>query len=269
MDIGALRHPKETAYGIIAMIFGGLVWAGLVIGTFGLFLLFLIPVAIVFFIAERFMRAALFGNSVLVTEKQFPDVHSIVQGCTKDYGLIAPPTVFVVNSAGTTNALAIKFLKKQYVLLYSETVDLMAASGDAGKLKMIIGHELAHHAAGHVNFFKNLLLKPAFFVPFLGAAYSRACELSADRISSAWVGDEKSCKGALVDMACGSDKLSAGINLDAFKEQEALVPPIIGFLHELFATHPRMTRRVIEIERYFASWSGQPTMQGAPAYARQ
>lgn len=267
MDISKLRHEKENMYLPIVLVIGGLVWAGIILGTLGMIFVFLIPLAIVLFIAERMMRAILFGNAVQVTEKQFPDIHNVVKRCASDLGLDSLPAVFVVNSGGATNAVAVKFLKNRYVILYSEIVDLMNATGDTNRLKMIIGHELAHHAAGHVNFFRNLIIKPAIFIPFLGAAYSRARELTADRISCAWVGEEKSCKEALIDIACGSDILSNSINIEAFKDQEMLVPPIIGFLHELFATHPRLTRRVIEIERYFAYGSPMmaPTLQGSPA----
>lgn len=265
MDIGSLRHGKEKTYGLIAMIVGGIAWTLTLILTSGLVLLFLIPIAIVLFVVERLMQTVLFGNSVQVTESQFPEINQIIQGCSSDYGLSTIPKVFVVNSEGATNALAIKFLKNKYVLVYSEMVDLMGSSGGTEKLKMILAHELAHHAAGHVNFFRSLLIKPAYFIPFLGAAYGRACELTADRLAAAWVGDEKCCKEALVILACGSEKLSSTINVDAFKEQEALVPPILGFLHELFSSHPRMTRRVIEIENYFTHSTMAPAMERALA----
>lgn len=255
MNLSELRHGKEKLYRTIALVIGGLIWVGLLLGTMGTILLFLLPVAISLFIAERVFRVALFGDSVRVSEKQFPEIQTIVRQCAGDMGLQQVPQVFVVNSSGIVNAVAIKFLKTRYVMLYSHLVDVM----DAKKLGMIIAHELAHHAAGHTNFLINLILKPSYFVPFLGAAYSRACELTADRIAAAWLRDPDASKSALVALACGSMRFTPRVDVTAFREQEALVPPIIGFLVNLFATHPRTTRRVIEIDEFFRDSIGFAT----------
>lgn len=247
MNLSELRHGKEKLYRTIALVIGGLIWLGLVLGTVGTVLLFLIPIAISLFIAERVFQVGLFGDAVRVTEKQFPEIHAIVRQCAADMGLAKVPQVFVVNSNGIVNAVAIKFLSTRYVMLYSHLVDVL----DAKKLGMIIAHELAHHAAGHTAFFVNLILKPSYFVPFLGAAYSRACELTADRIAAAWLRDLPASKSALVALACGSMRFTSRVDVEAFREQESMVPPIIGFLVNLFATHPRTTRRVIELEEFF------------------
>lgn len=247
MNLNELRHGKEKLYRTLALVIGGLIWLAVLLGTLGSVLLFLIPVAIGLFIMERVFRVVLFGETVRVSEKQFPEVHAIVRQCANDMGLDKVPQVFVVDSGGLANALAIKFLKTRYVILYSHLVDMM----DARKLGMVIGHELAHHAAGHVNFWIDLIMKPAYFVPFLGSAYSRACELTADRIAAAWLRDPDSSKSALVALACGSSRFTPRINIDAFREQEGMVPPVIGFLYNIFATHPRMTRRIIELDEYF------------------
>jgi Zn-dependent protease with chaperone function len=261
MNLSELRHGKEKLYRTIALVIGGLIWLGLLLGTVGTILLFLIPVAIVLLIAERVFRVALFGDSVRVSSNQFPEIHAILRQCAGDMGLQQIPQVFVVNSNGIVNAVAIKFLRTRYVMLYSHLVDVM----DAKKLGMIIAHELAHHAAGHTNFLINLILKPSYLVPFLGAAYSRACELTADRIAAAWLRDLEASKSALVAIACGSMRLTPRVNVSEFREQEALVPPIIGFLVNLFATHPRTTRRIIEIDEFFRDSLGHaaPVSQAA------
>jgi len=94
----------------------------------------------------------------------------------------------------------------------------------------VIAHELAHHAAGHTAFWRNLLIKPAFFIPFLGAAYSRACELTADRVAAAWLRDPAASKSALILLASGSLRFRKQVDLQAFREQERLVPPFFGWL---------------------------------------
>ncbi len=247
MNLSALRHSKEALYRTVALVAGGLIWLLLLLGTVGSILLFLVFAGISLFITERIFQAQLFGHTVRVTEKQFPEIYAIVQKCAGDMGLKTVPQVFVVNSNGLINAIAIRFLSTRYVILYSHLVDVM----DAKKLSMVVAHELAHHAAGHTNFFVNLVMGPSYFVPFLGAAYSRARELTADRIAAAWLRDLEASKAALVALACGSIKYASQVDVAAFREQEASVPPIIGFLVNLFATHPRTTRRVIELDDFF------------------
>lgn len=247
MKLGSLRHNKEEIYGTIAMVVGGLFWLMLLFGTSGGILFTIIPLAITLFIADQVFRVVIFGDAVRVSERQFSDINGLVRQCASDMGLDRVPHVFVVNSAGMANALAVKFLSTRYVILYSQLIDLM----DAKKMGMVVAHELAHHAAGHVNFWKKLLMVPAHFVPFLGAAYSRACELTADRIAASWLRDHEASKSALLALACGSMRLSQNLNIEAFREQEAMVPPIIGFIYNLFSPHPRMTSRIIELDEFF------------------
>ena len=251
IDVNSLRHPKEKAYLTASAVVGGLVWLILLIITFGLILFWLILAVISLWIAGQFFKAELFGNSVKVSENQYPEIYNIVQECSKSLNLSEIPDAFIINSSGTTNAIAIRLLSKKYVLLYSELIDLMILNKqDMGmdELKMIIGHELAHHAAGHTSSLKNFLLMPAMFIPFLGNAYSRACELTADRIGAAFTQDMEASKRALVALACGSDALAGETNIESFLQQEKDVPSIAGFISELYSSHPRMTIRIKELK---------------------
>ena len=251
IDVNSLRHPKEKAYLSAAAVVGGLVWLFLLPFMLFLFWWAIIPAAISLWIAGQFFKAELFGNSVKVSENQYPEIYNIVQECSKSLNLSAIPDVFIINSSGTTNAIAIRILSKKYVLLYSELIDLMIFNKqDMGmdELKMIIGHELAHHAAGHTSLLKNILLIPAMFIPFLGNAYSRACELTADRIGAAFTQDVEASKRALVALACGSDALADKTNIESFLQQEKDVPSIAGFISEMYSSHPRMTIRIKELK---------------------
>lgn len=251
IDVNTLRHPKEQVYLGAAAVVGGLVWLILLVITVGTILIWAIPAVIFLWIAGQFFKAELFGNSVKVSENQYPEIYNIVQECSKSLNLSAIPDVFIINSSGTTNAIAIRFLSKKYVLLYSELIDLMILNKKVigiDELKMIIGHELAHHAAGHTSLLKNIILIPAMFIPFLGNAYRRACELTADRIGAAFTQDMEASKRALVALACGSDALADKTNIESFMQQEKDVPSIAGFISELYSSHPRMTIRIKELK---------------------
>lgn len=259
ISVNELRHPKEKLYRLICMIVGGMIWAGLLLGTVFSILFMLLPLALILWIAGRFFRATLFGNSVLVNEQQYAELNAIVQEVGQKLSLKRVPDTFVVNAGGLTNALAVKFLSTQYVLLFSSLVDLLWEDKNTDRVRMIVAHELAHHAAGHVNFWIGLLMKPAMFIPFLGAAYNRSCELTADRIAAACVPTSRDAAvTAMITLASGSQVLTPHTSVEAFKRQEQQIPMVFGFLQEILSSHPRMTKRILAIEQFYDTRSIQP-----------
>jgi Zn-dependent protease with chaperone function len=250
IDINSLRHEKEKTYLIIMQIVGGLIWILLLIATRSIILLWGLPFALILWLTGLYFKAVIYGDSVKVTEKQYSEIHRIVAEHSQKLNLANVPEVFIYNGSGLINAFAIKFLSIKYVILMSDLVDLMLKRNKIDELSMIIGHELGHHAAGHTNPWKNLLLKPATFIPLLGAAYGRACELTADRIGYAVTRNHTAAQNALVAIALGSESLANDTNIDEFLLQEKEIPEFMGFIHKIFSTHPRMTRRVIEIANF-------------------
>jgi len=188
-------------------------------------------------------RASAFGNMVLIGPNQFPDLHRMVVEGSQELGLSEAPTVFIYNSNGLFNAFARRLLGGRYVFLTSALVE---ANNDA-QVRFVIGHELGHHAAGHLNPWLNTLKLPAHGVPFLGKAYSRSREYTCDSIGAYLSKDAHASRSALQMLGCGCRRLNPQMNCDAFVEQENRVPPIFGFLTEINRTHPRLTRRVAAI----------------------
>lgn len=249
INIQNTRHEKEKFYFAICAVIGVILWALIVFGTVGMIIIFGLVMAIFLWITQQLFKAVIFGNSVRVSENQYPKIDEIVRSYCSELSLVTVPDVFIVNGQGAVNAVAVKFLSRKYVLLFSDLVDLMLKREAINELKMIIGHELAHHAAGHTSIGRNLLIGPAKFVPFLGPAYNRACEFTADRIGHKLTEDSEASKRALISIASGSESLASDVNIEAFKSQEAHIPPFFGFLHEIFGSHPRITKRIMEIER--------------------
>ncbi|TYP52403.1 M48 family metallopeptidase [Thermosediminibacter litoriperuensis] len=246
INVSALRHEKERVYLAICMIVGGLVWLALIWVAWAL----LILVALVSWGVGQYFKAFIYGNAVRVSQEQFREIDQIVKELARELNLFRVPDVFVLSGQGAPNALAIRFLTGRYILLSGEVVDLSLKRDAYAELRMIIGHELAHHALGHISIWRNFLLLPARIIPFLGAAYSRACELSADRVGMVLARDCKAARRALLALTVGSEALAAKLDPQAFIEQEKYVPPIMGFIYELFASHPRMTVRIIQLKKY-------------------
>ncbi|WP_242538847.1 M48 family metallopeptidase [Trinickia acidisoli] len=139
-----------------------------------------------------------------------------------------------------------------YVFLTSALID---ANSDA-QVRFLIGHELGHHAAGHLNPWLNALKLPAHLVPFLGKAYSRSREYTCDSIGTYLSKDIHASRNALQMLGCGCRRLNTSMNCDAFVAQEQRVPAIFGFFTEITRTHPRLTRRVAAIRDDFTIVQG-------------
>ena len=249
IDVKMLRHEKERTYLSICQIVGGLLWLLFIVGTVGGALMWVLLIALFLWISQQFFKAVIYGNAVRVSSNQYSNINEIVTSSSAELGITTIPDVFIVNGQGAVNAVAVKFLSKKYVLLFSDLVDLMLQRNETNELKMIINHELAHHASGHTSVGRNLLIAPAKFIPFLGAAYSRACEFTADRIGATLTNDNEASKRALISIASGSESLASNVNIDEFRLQEANIPPFFGFLHEIFGSHPRMTKRIMALEK--------------------
>lgn len=252
--VAGLRTGKEKAYGTMAIVFGAVLWVAFVLGFFGalasgnpqilealwLYIFYGILIWLFYFLAGVFYRATAFGNMLLLSPQQFPQLHDMVVSGAQELGMRAPPTAFLYNSNGLFNAFARRILGGRYVFLTSALVE---ANNDE-QVRFVIGHELGHHAAGHLNPWLNFLKMPAHVVPFLMPAYSRSREYTCDRVGAHLSQDSVASRGALQMLGCGCRRLNEAMNCEAFVAQEAMVPPISGFLVEIFRSHPRLTRRV-------------------------
>lgn len=270
------RHEKEKIYFLLNAIMGGLIWCFSFMVTFtsyfaitALTFLFiptlsaiwlfwiwggLLFAVLLYFMGREFYKAQIFGNSVRVSESQYPELHKVVQEVAKELGIIEIPYVFVVNMEGGINAFALKFIGHSYVVLYASLVDLMLRRKAHKELRAIIAHEMAHHAAGHTSVLRNLLIEPALLLPIwgtlVGNAYRRGCELTADRVAMILCGDIEATTRALVSIAGGADSLANQTNVQVFMHQEMEIISFFAFINDVFSSHPRITKRVILLEAF-------------------
>ena len=261
--VDQMRHAKERLYGRIMMICGGVIWALFalsliasalsgegVIGAIIVLFIYVIYGLLIWagiVIAKILTRAYIYGHFVLVGPEQFPDIHQMVVDGAANVRLPEAPKTFIYNSNGVINAFALRLMGGRYIWLTSALVD---ADNDA-QLRFVIGHELGHHAAGHLDWRMMLLRLPGWVVPFLGAAYSRSREYTCDRVGAYLAQDLEAARSALQVLACGSIRLNAAMNTQAFEAQEAMVPRVAGLIVHIFSFYPRLSRRVEEVTRYF------------------
>ncbi len=256
--VSKLRHRRETLYDTIAIISGAILWALIVWGVVaalnsgnpqvsdvvGTYVVYAVLVGVFILISGAVYRATAYGNMILLGPDQFPELHAMVVAASQELGLEAPPKTFLYNSNGLFNAFARRLVGGQFVFLTSA----LAEAQTDEQIRFVIGHEIGHHAAGHLNPWLNFVKTPAYVVPFLMSAHSRSREYSCDSIGAYLSKDLTASRSALQMLGCGCRRLNGAMNCEAFLAQEAMVPPIFGFLAEIFRSHPRLTRRVAAIK---------------------
>jgi hypothetical protein len=141
---------------------------------------------------------------------------------------------------------------------------LAACSDDEVARDMIIGHEIGHLRAGHLNWW--MLTAPGRFMPFLGSAYSRACEYTADRFGAALCGDPEGARRGLTVLAAGGAH-SRQVNLNAFVEQQQSLDTGWMTLARWLSTYPPLSARVAVIAPGLATpYRSFPTTQRRSAF---
>ncbi len=241
--VDALVNGKEKIYFAIAVlvsialyiVLAMIIVSGTPIG--GTVLFYTILIAIGYFVFHGVMIGQIRGNGVRISERQFPELMAMAKRHSRRLDMEVPD-VFVLQSGGILNAFATRFLGRNFVVLYSDVLALATQKGEKA-VSFVLGHELGHVKRRHMT--RRALLYPAMMFPFLGSAYSRACEYTCDKIGNA-LEPEGSVDGLLV-LAAGRD-LYHQVDPTVYAEQRQTEGGFFVRFAEILATHPNLTKRV-------------------------
>jgi Zn-dependent protease with chaperone function len=233
-----LVYKHEKALFAIAALLSGIFWTVLVVGTLGLFLIYLLIGYVVFLFAHSAFISHLKGTGVRISETQFPDLYeTLKQSCAK-IGLKDIPEAYVLRT-GFFNALATKFLGKHFVVLFSDVVD--ALQDQTSAIDFYIGHELGHIHRKHLAW--KLFVAPASILPLLGAALRRAEEYTCDRYGVACCQSAVDIKAAIAAIAVGDTRWKS-IDIKTYLDQVAFTSGFWMSFNELIADYPWLTKRM-------------------------
>lgn len=240
-------NRKERLYfGIMAalglLFYFSLFMLGFVLGVSTKFPLL---VYIAFFIllsilGKAFLIGRVKGNAIKISEDQFPDVFEILKSHSLSLGLSKIPAMYVLQGNGVLNAFAVRFVRKNFVILFSNVFEVAYEEGKDA-VSFIIGHELGHIKRNHVGFLKTILLLPARLIPFLSFAYSRGCEYTCDNI-----GYNLSQRGAvngLLILAAGK-KLYTRVNVASLMNKINEHKGFPCWFAEILSSHPPLVKRI-------------------------
>jgi Zn-dependent protease with chaperone function len=239
-----LVYRNETALYLISLVIGVIAWLVVLVGTVGLALLFALLAFLVYLFAQSAFIAHLRGNTVELAPDQFPDLHQqYIDACNR-LNVADPPKAYLMMSDGVLNALAIRFLRRHYVVVYSSIIEALKSRPEA--VRFYFGHELAHILRGHLQLY--WLKLPASVFPLLGPAYRRAQEYTCDLHGLAASASVQDATAALSVLASGGEKLPQ-INVERFISQQQMSGGFWMSYHELTSDYPWLCKRVSHLLR--------------------
>lgn len=257
LDIDNLRYPGEKTYLALIMLCDALLVlvAAVILINLDPSLLGMVAFIGLAFVAFMWFTHQLlywwiYGNSVLVTPAQYPELYEAVSRACEYIDLNPPPDVFVFHGEGMLELFLLKrFTRRGHLFFTSELVDQLLDTGDSRQLMMLIGRQLGHIKAGHYRwwFFTDVLGQLTFL---LHKAWWRRCHYTADRVGFLVAGDLDMARQALLTITVGKN-LSASTNIDSIREQDAVLQGnAMARYRQLLAQYPYIIRRIIELESF-------------------
>ncbi|MBV8061918.1 MAG: M48 family metallopeptidase [Alphaproteobacteria bacterium] len=239
--ISVKPNGTETILKLVLVLIGTVLWILIAISLIGL--VYGALIGLMLLAAHISLIAHLRGNSIKLGPKQLPKLYARVVSLSKRMGMTKVPDAYLLQSNGILNAFATRFGSRNFIVLYSDIVRACGTNADA--LDFIIGHELGHLHRGHLKW--RWLKAPAHIIPFLGSAYSRACEYTCDQYGRYSCSDPQKATDSTCILACGGSFVT-GINRKAFAEQASDLDTVFMRLGTWLMTHPPLTYRLAAID---------------------
>jgi Zn-dependent protease with chaperone function len=246
-------HPNQPVHVIpyrneeplfwISVYFAVTMWAMMLIFTLGLIIPIMLLLGLLGMFAHSLLIAWLKGNSVKVSAQQFPDLYELYQQTCTRLGMQPQPQLYLAQSDGMLNAMATRFMRRDYVVLLSAVVEALADRPQA--IKFYMGHELGHIKRKHLS--RHWWLWPGMLFPLISPAYSRAREYTCDRYGFASCDNLDDAKRALAVLVAGPE-LWKPLNLAAFEAQAQETGGFWMAVNELTADYPWLCKRMMVLE---------------------
>lgn len=206
--------------------------------------LFLLAFSSLYF-SRGFLNAYERANSVLISERQFPDVHERIVHFAREFGLQSVPDAYMVQEGGALNAFASKHNRRNFIRINADIFEVGTfAMGprpkDPEALDFIVAHEVGHVAASHVTYWYTFISSFILYVPFMGSALSRAKEYTADNHGYAVVPD--GIRGIV--LLSGGKYLYREVDDELFVERAKTDKGIFVWLVNALSSHPILTKRL-------------------------
>lgn len=220
-------------------------------------------------VAEQVFYAENIASSILVSEKQLPDLYYLLIDACKNLDIELPQ--LYIRQHPIPNAYTFAMRGKQpFIVLHTSLVDMLTPE----EIQAVIGHELGHLKCDHSVYLTpaNLLILATSILPNIGVVLAqslqnqllewvRCAEFTCDRAALLATQNPKVVMSVLMKLAGGSPTLAPRLNLDAFVAQarayDAISKTELGMMvkdaHTAQLSHPVPVLRAREIDRWSSS----------------
>ena len=228
-------------------------------------------------VAEQFFYLNNITSSILVGEKQLPELYQLLLEACKILDL-EPPQLYVQQNP-VPNAYTFAMRGKQpFMVLHTSLIEILTPE----EIQAVIAHELGHLKCEHGVYLTmaNLMVLAAGLLPTWGTVIAqslqnkmlewlRCAEFSCDRAALLATQNPRIVMSVLMKLAGGSPTLAPKLNLDTFIEQarayEAMSQTDIGSMLQSVQisqlTHPLPVLRAQEIDYWASSQEYQILLQ--------
>lgn len=228
-------------------------------------------------LAEQVFYVENIASSVLVSDKQLPNLHELLLEACKILD-IEPPQLYIKQHPAP-NAYTFAMRGKQpFVVLHTSLIDMLTPE----ETQAVIAHELGHLKCDHSVYLTpvNILILAATALPNVGAVLAQAiqaqllewvrcAEFTCDRAALLATQDPKVVMSVLMKLAGGSPTIAPQLNLDAFIEQARAYDDIsknelgemVKTARTAQLTHPVPVLRAREIDRWASTRDYEKLLQ--------
>ncbi|MGK7914497.1 MAG: M48 family metallopeptidase [Prochloraceae cyanobacterium] len=228
-------------------------------------------------VAEQFFYLNNIASSVLVGEKQLPDLHKLLLDACKTLD-VEPPQLYVQQNP-VPNAYTFAMRGKQpFMVIHTSLIEILTPE----EIQAVIAHELGHLKCEHGVYLTlaNILVLATNLLPTWGTLiaqslqerileWQRCAEFSCDRAALLATQNPKVVMSVLMKLAGGSPTLAPQLNLDAFIDQarayDAISQTELGEMLKAVQTaqltHPVPVLRAREVDRWSSSQEYQNLLQ--------
>jgi len=244
INLDQLRDPKERTALIWLYIASIPVWIFLVlwiIGSMGIGLVVIGIIELLYLMGRLWFAAHLKTNAVRVSETQLPEVYRIVQASCERLRMEIPE-VYVMQQ-NVWNSIATKIFGRLMVVLLSGAVDSILLKGDMQELSWLVGHELGHLWAGHLNLSQKSAKLGGWLI-WVNLWHSRRAEFTCDRVGLYCSGSLKSSQLAVINATVGA-QLAGRVNIgEAMNQWHQHSGEFFVKYRTLYSTHPHLLARL-------------------------
>lgn len=244
----AYAHPLYNRRFYLALLFAMILFpiiaAGLIAGTVFL----VVPLfALLLWVSSRVFFARFLGNSILVSEINYPRVNALAEEMKTKLGFHKPVYIFVYEQ-GHFNAYMRYLFFRRAIFLNSELLETGVSDDEVRWLVgRFIGYLRARRQAGVLGWLiraaQHLIIFNIFLLPF-----DRAMVYTGDRLAvAAMGGDIASAISAMQKLLVGR-QLGYSINPEGIVAQQRRVKgSFFAFLARIMIAFPHMTTRYIDL----------------------